>query len=121
MSRSVLVAEDDGGIRQLLTTILTLKGFDVVPAVDGLDAIEKLRARPFDCVIVDLMMPRLSGYVVVRFLEEKYPDNHCVIVISAVRKDELDDIARSRVVRRVFQKPFDVNEVTAEVKEAVCA
>lgn len=121
MSHSVLVVEDDGGIRQLLTTILTLNGFEVVQAFDGLDAIEKIRKRRFDAVIADLMMPRLSGYVVVRFLEEKHPEDRCVIVISAVRKDELDDLAKSSVVCRVFQKPFDIHEVTAEVNEAVCA
>src|SRR4029077_19656165 len=59
----VLVVDDDEVIRQLIAVTLTLEGFDVATAVDGQDCLDKVRAIAPDVITLDVMMPRLDGWV----------------------------------------------------------
>ncbi|HSP16490.1 MAG TPA: response regulator [Thermoanaerobaculia bacterium] len=117
-NQRVLVAEDDPALRQLLITLLKLIGIEATAAHDGLDALNQLRDNPYDLAIIDLMMPRLDGYVVVRFLEEQRPATRA-IVVSAVRSAQVNELARSRVVSAVVRKPFEIDELTAKIKESL--
>jgi two-component system cell cycle sensor histidine kinase/response regulator CckA len=58
----VLVADDDENHRRLLSAALATEGYETVEAVDGVDALEKLRSGGFDAVISDVLMPRMDGY-----------------------------------------------------------
>ncbi len=116
--KRILIAEDDPDARRLLASLMNQLGFNVAEATDGLDAIHRLRDAEFDLVIVDLMMPRIDGYVVIRYLEEQRPDTRA-IVISGVRPEELDGIGHSDVVDAVLPKPIDFTELTARVQQSV--
>ena len=59
----VLVVDDDEVIRQLIAVNLTLEGFDVATAVDGQDCLDKVAAIDPDVITLDIMMPRLDGWV----------------------------------------------------------
>ena len=59
----VLVVDDDEVIRQLIAVNLTLEGFDVATAVDGQDCLDKVAAIDPDVITLDVMMPRLDGWV----------------------------------------------------------
>jgi Response regulator containing CheY-like receiver, AAA-type ATPase, and DNA-binding domains len=54
---AILVVDDDAGLRRALRRVLVSHGFEVEAAVDGADALDQLRARPFDLVVLDVMMP----------------------------------------------------------------
>jgi DNA-binding response OmpR family regulator len=58
---TVLVAEDDGDLRELFSTILSTAGYDVVAVRDGVEASEALRERDINLVLTDMWMPRVSG------------------------------------------------------------
>jgi CheY-like chemotaxis protein len=58
---TVLVADDDPGLRRLLDELLSRNGFSVVTAVDGADAVEKFQAQRFQLLVTDLAMPKLNG------------------------------------------------------------
>ena len=60
----VLVADDEPMIRDLVRVRLSREGLEVIEADDGQDALEKIKAHPPDLIILDLKMPRLSGYEV---------------------------------------------------------
>ena len=62
--KTVLVVEDDEDLRRLFRTTLTIEGFDVVEAGDGMEALRWIDHSPPDLVILDLLLPRLSGLVV---------------------------------------------------------
>lgn len=65
----ILVVEDDRDIRETLADALEGEGYGVVSAVDGLDALERLRATPLpELILLDLMMPRMNG---MQFCDEK--------------------------------------------------
>ena len=111
----ILVVDDDKTIRTLLQHIARRAGFEVDSARDGVEALEMLAARVYDIAIVDLMMPRMSGYDLVQQISTMKP-RPTVIVATAMLPGEsatLDD----SMVRRVIKKPFDINAVAAALIE----
>ena len=67
--RRILLAEDDRFLRKAAETALKRHGFTVVPAVDGEEALRLARAEPPDLVLLDLIMPKLQGFEVLRALK----------------------------------------------------
>ena len=118
----LLVVDDDRAVRKLLERIAIRAGFDVATAKDGQHAIELIEARQFDIVIVDLMMPRVSGYDLVQRISAM-SRRPTVIVATALTSG---DVARldDSLVRRVIRKPFDIEAVAkmlVEVAEEIAA
>jgi DNA-binding response OmpR family regulator len=109
---NILVAEDDPGIQTLLRTILTREGFVVDCVGDGAEALQRLGAVRYDVILVDLMMPNLSGADLIALLAEA---NHealsRVIVITAAALHDTRAFPRLPVVR----KPFDLDELRSRV------
>ena len=105
----VLIVDDDAPIRKLLERVALRAGFDVDTAKDGLQALEKLQSRQYAIAIIDLMMPRLSGYDLVQKISTLDP--RPVIIVATAMTD--GDVAKidDTLVRRVIKKPFDVKSV----------
>lgn len=95
-------------IRTLVRRVLERAGYVVETAVDGCEAIEKIAAGDFDGVILDIMMPRLDGFEVVRILREQGSDllGH-TLVLTASHLKHLDELG----VFDVVQKPFDIDHL----------
>ena len=91
--RSVLVVDDTPDIRELLSVQVEMMGLEVVTAANGRQALELMRSRPFDLVLLDIVMPEVSGYKVLEEMNAQ-PDLRRipVIVISAI--GELDSVVR---------------------------
>lgn len=66
--KKILIAEDDFFIRDIYSEVFTLSGYEVHAAVDGADALEKLKNQVFDMVLLDIMMPKMTGIDVLRNL-----------------------------------------------------
>lgn len=114
----VLVVDDDHSIRALVTRVVKRAGSDAFEAVDGQDAIEKLAAERFDCIVLDLMMPRLDGFGVVDYLIENQPRLvEKTIVMTAFPKAA----ARERLhhLCTIVSKPFEVSELLVLLQNCV--
>lgn len=64
--RKILIAEDDFFIRDIYSKVFSLSGYDVQVAVDGIDALEKIKAQPYEIILLDIMMPRMTGIDVLK-------------------------------------------------------
>lgn len=64
--KKILIAEDDFFIRDIYSKVFSLSGYDVSVGVDGVDALEKIKAQQFDMVLLDIMMPRMTGIDVLK-------------------------------------------------------
>ena len=115
-NRSVLVVDDDPGIRLLLTTFLKRHGFRSLPACNGREALESMRAGKADLVILDLMMPWVSGWDVLR---QRAADSSLqripVIVTTAWNSREVIPDLLAAGVYTVLEKPFDLDAVVTAV------
>ncbi len=64
--KKILIAEDDFFIRDIYSKMFSLAGFDVQVAVDGVEALEKIKTQTYDMVLLDIMMPRMTGIDVLK-------------------------------------------------------
>ena len=115
--RSVLVVDDDDAIRTLISRVLLRADFDVAQAGNGSEALAKLRMRPFRTVVLDLMMPVMSGFELVDYLRDHDDCGApCIVIVSAAGERDLQSIT-SPLVKSVLRKPFDLPELLAAVEK----
>jgi DNA-binding response OmpR family regulator len=108
----VMAVDDDHVIRGLLEVNLELEGHDVVTAVDGQDALDKIRADPPDLVILDVMMPNVSGWQVAEELKLDETTKDIPIIFLSARAMETDLHKGSELgVNSYVTKPFDPIEL----------
>ncbi|HEX7419122.1 MAG TPA: response regulator [Thermoanaerobaculia bacterium] len=112
---SLLIVDDDAPIRKLLERVALRAGFEVGLAKDGIEALEMLEQRPYSIAIIDLMMPRLSGYDLVQKISTMNP-RPVIFVATAMANSDVSKIDDT-LVRRVIRKPFDVQAVAEALIE----
>ena len=117
---TLLVVDDNEDNRYTLTNRLKRQGYgDVVTASDGRQALELLRARSFDLVLLDIMMPELNGYQVLEQLKAEEGLRHIpVIMISAV--DELDSVVRCIELGAADYLPKPFNPTLLRARVSAC-
>ena len=118
----VLVVDDDDVIRQLITVNLELEGFEVIPAVDGQDALDKVKDVQPDVVTLDVMMPRVDGWEAAERLRADPDTAHIKVILLSARAQE-SDIQRGEGigVDAYLTKPFDPDELIDVVRRLVDA
>jgi CheY-like chemotaxis protein len=111
----ILVVDDDPSVRELLRQQLVERGMDVRLAVDGVDAVEQVRGRAPDLVVLDVLMPRLSGFDVATLLKSDPATRHIPILILSV----VPDVSRGRQlgVERTLAKPADADVLALAIGE----
>lgn len=115
MERRVLVVEDEDNIRSMMRTFLTRQGFAVETAADGQEGIERISDASYDVLVLDLMMPRVSGLGVLQYLDRTHPDliNRTVIATAYTGALPADQLRR---VCRVIRKPFQLEDLLEAVE-----
>ncbi|MAT97618.1 MAG: two-component system response regulator [Anaerolineaceae bacterium] len=84
----ILIAEDDQDIRELVVLTLQFSGFDVVSVEDGSLAVEKAQAQSFDLILMDVRMPRMTGYEACRRLKEMDSTKNIPIIFLSAKGQE---------------------------------
>lgn len=115
----ILVVDDDPSIRQLVCTIIKRERFAVDCAVDGFEAIELLQQHDYSVILLDLMMPRLDGFGVIKYLKENPPRNKPIVLVITAYADQTFKEVDSTVVSGVLRKPFEVPEIGQIVRLCV--
>ena len=118
MPRRVLVVDDEESIRILIQRLLSKHGFLVETASDGGVALDKLAKEKYDALVLDLMMPRVDGFTVLRQLIETNPELVSKTIVATAYPR---DVARRQLneVCRVIIKPFDTSQLVEAVRECV--
>jgi DNA-binding response OmpR family regulator len=119
MPTRVLIAEDDRNIVELLSFILERDGYEVVAALDGEAAIDRLRSDPPDMMILDVMLPKLNGFEVLKLLKAD-PALRSLPVIILTAKGQAHDrrMAEEIGVDAFMTKPFSNRDVVEAVRRA---
>ena len=117
-AHQVLVVEDDPTGRYSITIALEKKDIDVIVAEDGAEGLQWLKTHDFCAIVLDLVMPKVDGYAVIRHIVDNKPDLP-IIVVTGLKADELSGVDR-RVVVDVLFKPFRAAELAARILE-ICS
>ena len=108
--RLVLVVEDEDDMRTLMHELLDLAGYDVELAADGQEGIERLQAKGFDLVLLDLAMPRVDGWGVLAWLRG-HSEPPPVIVLTGVGNVETLARCLDEGAALAFAKPLAFGEL----------
>ena len=115
--RKVLIVEDDPAIREALQEAIAADGHAVVVAPDGGQAVRLFSAGGFDLVLLDLMLPVLSGYDVCRKIREQ--DRRVAVIMLTAKGEEIDKVLGLELGADDYvTKPFGVREILARVHAA---
>jgi CheY-like chemotaxis protein len=127
---NVLVVEDDDTIRRLLVDFLALNAYVLVDSArDGVDALHLISTHHYAVVLLDMMMPKMSGIDLLHSLHAKLSDpsldpldsRPAVIVVTATAASALPAESLEQrfpqLVRAVFRKPADLNELAMRVSQ----
>jgi DNA-binding response OmpR family regulator len=119
--KRALVVDDDEPIRTMLAKVVERQNLEVDTASDGAEAIERLKDDGYNVVLLDLMMPRVDGFAVLRYMQDQDPSAlACTIIASAVPESEV--LKRFAIpVYRVHSKPFDIQRLIADINRCVDA
>ena len=112
-SKHILIVDDDASIRRLLKQELEYSGYTTDEAPDGLEALDKIKHKKYDLIILDVMMPGLSGFDVARVLKNS-PDtmNIPIIILSVVEDKETGfKIGVEKYLIKGVEYPQLLNEV----------
>ena len=117
--KRALVVDDDDPIRAMLAKVVERQNLAVDTARDGLEAIQRLDANEYSVILLDLMMPRVDGYGVLKHIQTHFPEKlQCTIIASAVPETEI--IKRfNQPVFRIHAKPFDLGKLIEDIRECV--
>jgi len=113
----VLFVEDEDEIRELSAALLEAKGYEVVGASDGEDALQKLRSEPaFDALVTDVVMPRMNGICLLQIINEQHPElSSRAIVLSGV----IDSAASLPPHFVLLRKPCDTDDLVDALQACV--
>ena len=115
---TILVIDDDLDLQQMLRLMLQRGGYKVVTTGDGPDGLAKAKAMKPDMAIVDVMMPGMNGYQVVRKMREDQELNSMAILILTARAQPVDrEAAIAAHADDYMPKPFAPNELLAKVSQ----
>lgn len=114
---SILVVDDDMHFRETLGKILTVKGFEITTADSGVSALDKVKERAFDIILMDIKMPVMNGVEAYKKIKEIRKDS-VVILMTAFSVDELIHDAIKEGVYAVVRKPFDIETIVNMIYKA---
>jgi DNA-binding response OmpR family regulator len=115
-SQKILVVDDDDAIRAMVERVLRRENYAVESARDGQEAIERLERSDYQTILLDLMMPRVDGLGVIRYLETNRPETTRSVIVMTANLHGASDAAVAGPVFNVIPKPFDIRTLIEQVR-----
>ena len=117
-SGRVLVVDDNRSIRNILSTLLRLMGFEVTLAGNGIEALAVFIESSFDLVLTDLEMPIMDGWSLTHSIKERSPKTPVVLMTGGDRETVWKKV-KSAPIDSVIFKPFKLNDFQSTVQRVI--
>ncbi|HLA00029.1 MAG TPA: response regulator [Thermodesulfovibrionales bacterium] len=120
LPKKILVVDDNQDSRELVVKVLKNKGYEIIEAIDGEEAVEKAIAQKPDLILLDISIPKLNGYEVTRILKGKEEVKDIPVVAltaHAMKGDRLKALEAG--CEGYITKPINVRELPAQVKSFI--
>jgi len=120
MAKTILIAEDSESIRQLVTFTLKGAGYDVIEAVDGKDAIEKVNGKTPDLVVTDFNMPNMGGVELTKHLRslDSYQFTPIIMLTTESQKEKVIEGKEAGISGWII-KPFAPEKLIEIIKKLI--
>jgi two-component system alkaline phosphatase synthesis response regulator PhoP len=115
MNSRILLVEDEPGLVLALSDLLAGEGYEVESATDGITAVSRATAEPFDLIVLDVMLPGKNGFDVCRELREQ--GNDAAVLMLTARTQVMDRVAGLKIgADDYLTKPFEPPELLARIE-----
>jgi DNA-binding NtrC family response regulator len=115
---TILVVDDEERLRNLIVTFLSELGHSCVTAIDGVDALDKMKGNKIDAVVTDMKMPNMGGITLAAKISIHYPELP-VMIMTAFEEDHVAGVAISVGARDFIKKPFSFNEFSIRLHKMI--
>ncbi|MGD8293117.1 MAG: response regulator [Desulfobacterales bacterium] len=118
--KKILVVEDSSTIRKVISITLSQKGYDIVEAGDGLEALSRLNETKPDLVLLDIILPKMDGYQILSIIKENSEFKH-IPVILLTSKDGIINKVKGKVAgsSAYLTKPFDPSQLVETIERYI--
>jgi CheY-like chemotaxis protein len=113
--KRILVVEDDDVVRKNLSTFLARAGYETDQAIDGIEALEKLKLTPFDLVLSDIVMPRMDGLALIERICSGWPEIR-IIAMTAYFQSDSDGRFSAAGAHDFIGKPIMFDDLLAKIE-----
>jgi len=111
----ILVVDDEAAIRELISEVLNIAGFQVTTSADGLDALNQIRRNKFDLILLDVNLPKVDGFAILEKVRENAATQPIIMLSARTDKDDVTHGLRLGADDYV-RKPFSVEELVLRVE-----
>ncbi len=115
--KSILLIDDDELLCDMVAQLLELEGYSVALAHDGRKGLEMVGQMQFDCILLDLVMPKMDGLQFMRRIAEEMPGHPPIVVISASVTNDILAEGRDFGVRGMIRKPVTAQDLVAAIEK----
>jgi DNA-binding response OmpR family regulator len=117
----ILYAEDDIIMQKILVRAFVRLGYEVTTVDDGLEAVDAIKSEEFNLIILDLFMPKKSGFEVVEYVRDELKLNTPILIISRNHLEETIQRAYTTGANDYIVKPFKAEELVVKVTRLLAA
>jgi CheY-like chemotaxis protein len=114
--KAILVVDDEPAILDMIAELLGYEGYQVITTSQGSVALARAKADPPALILLDLMMPGMSGWQMIAALKASPQTRAIPVVVLSARRD-LPAIAKELEIRSFLAKPFDIDELIGIVRQ----
>jgi DNA-binding NtrC family response regulator len=115
---TILVVDDEELLRNLIVTFLSKLGHSCVTAIDGVDALDKMKGNKIDAVVSDIKMPNMDGITLTSEVSIQYPGLP-IMIMTAFEKEDTAGLAICAGARDFIKKPFSLNEFSVRLHKMI--
>lgn len=113
----ILVIDDDQAVREVVNLLLSSEGYEVIESIDGLDGLTKARSQKPDLILLDIIMPRMNGYIFLSKLSEDDTIKKIPIILLTATSQMAGNISlKSHSVDNIH-KPFEPDDLLNKIKK----
>ncbi len=114
---NVLIVDDDDNLRSFVRATLEVDGYTVREAASAEEGLERLEEEPPDLILLDVMMPQMDGWEMLRRVQERHGVGTIPVIMFSGKVDESAGEATARGARGFIGKPFDPQQLIAQAKQ----
>lgn len=118
-AKRILLVDDDAEILESVQMVLQEQGYEVIVARDGTEAMTRVERDHPDLVVLDVVMPRRSGFTVLHRIRQNRRNSPRVVMLTGNDEPQYREFAASRGADAFLGKPFDLEELVATVQSLI--